>query len=90
MTVFFLLYLTFHLFPKYVSHFVSSKKQLNHITNHNKYTAKQDIIKKITYCCHEQNVQITIGNSDGGDNPSKSEPNSALISSIVAVFEPSL
>ena len=60
---FFLLYLAFHLFPKYVSHFVSSKKQLKHITNHNKYTAKQDIIKKITYCCHEQNVQITIGNS---------------------------
>ena len=26
----------------------------------------------------------------GGDVPSKSEPNSALISSIVAVFEPSL
>ena len=26
----------------------------------------------------------------GGDIPSKSEPNSALISSIVAVFEPSL
>lgn len=46
-----------------MSHFVSSKKQLKHITNHNKYTAKQDIIKKITYCCHEQNVQITIGNS---------------------------
>lgn len=46
-----------------MSHFVSYKKQLKHITNHNKYTAKQDIIKKITYCCHEQNVQITIGNS---------------------------
>lgn len=28
--------------------------------------------------------------SVGGDIPSKSEPNSALISSIVAVFEPSL
>ena len=28
--------------------------------------------------------------SFGGDVPSKSEPNSALISSIVAVFEPSL
>lgn len=48
-----------------MSHFVSYKKQLKHITNHNKYTAKQDIIKKITYCCHEQNVQITIGNSNG-------------------------
>lgn len=48
-----------------MSHFASSKKQLKHITKHNKYTEKQDRIKKITYCCHEQNVQITIGNSDG-------------------------
>ena len=43
---FFLLYLAFHLFPKYVSHFASFKKQLKTITKHNKYTEKQDKIKK--------------------------------------------
>ena len=61
---FFLLYLTFHLFSKYVSHFASSKKQLKHITKHNKYTEKQDIIKKLPIVV-TNNIQITIGNSYG-------------------------
>lgn len=30
-----------------MSHFDSSKKQLKHITKHNKYTEKQDRIKKL-------------------------------------------
>lgn len=30
-----------------MSHFASFKKQFKHITKHNKYTEKQEIIKKL-------------------------------------------